>query len=84
MVLQDAQTRLFFKAQSVIQSEIRYYMPTAQDLAYPDKLVGKFRFFFLSQTFSETRVAAQGTPTGYRIREEQSFSRLFEGAGLNQ
>ncbi|KAI0246453.1 hypothetical protein BJV78DRAFT_1157900 [Lactifluus subvellereus] len=39
MVLQDAQTRLFFKAQAVIQSEIRYYTPTAQDLAYPDKLV---------------------------------------------
>lgn len=43
MVLQDAQTRLFFKAQSVIQSEIRYYTPTAQDLAYPDKLVGEYR-----------------------------------------
>ena len=40
MVLQDAQTRLFFKAQAVIQSEIRYYVPTAQDLAYPDKLGG--------------------------------------------
>ena len=39
MVLQDAQTRLFFKAQSVIQSEIRYYVPKAEDLAYPDKLV---------------------------------------------
>lgn len=42
MVLQDAQTRLFFKAQSVIQSEIRYYVPKTEDLAYPDKLVGKF------------------------------------------
>lgn len=42
MVLQDAQTRLFFKAQSVIQSEIRYYVPKAEDLAYPEKLVGKF------------------------------------------
>ncbi|KAN0130284.1 Sec34 domain containing protein [Lactarius tabidus] len=70
MVLQDAQTRLFFKAQSVIQSEIRYYTPTAQDLAYPDKLVGEY--------------PAQGTPSGYEIREKQSFSRLFEGAGLNQ
>ncbi|KAM5533738.1 hypothetical protein V8D89_012611 [Ganoderma adspersum] len=39
MVLQDAQTRLFFKAQSVIQSEIRYYVPKAEDLAYPDKLL---------------------------------------------
>lgn len=42
MVLQDAQTRLFFKAQSVIQSEIRYYVPKVEDLAYPEKLVGEF------------------------------------------
>ncbi|KAG6809162.1 hypothetical protein H0H92_001356 [Tricholoma furcatifolium] len=39
MVLQDAQTRLFFKAQSVIQSDIRYYAPRSEDLAYPDILV---------------------------------------------
>ncbi|KZT63738.1 Sec34-domain-containing protein [Daedalea quercina L-15889] len=39
MVLQDAQTRLFFKAQSVIQSDIRYYVPKAEDLDYPQKLV---------------------------------------------
>lgn len=39
MVLQDAQTRLFFKAQSVIQAEIRYYTPKPEDLVYPDKLV---------------------------------------------
>lgn len=39
MVLQDAQTRLFFKAQSVIQSEIRYYVPKPEDLAFPEKLI---------------------------------------------
>ncbi|RXW24322.1 hypothetical protein EST38_g1510 [Candolleomyces aberdarensis] len=39
MVLQDAQTRLFFKAQSVIQSEIRYYTPKKEDLAWPDLIV---------------------------------------------
>ncbi|KAF8882705.1 Sec34-like family-domain-containing protein [Infundibulicybe gibba] len=39
MVLQDAQTRLFFKAQAIIQSDIRYYAPGAEDLMYPDKLV---------------------------------------------
>ncbi|TDL25953.1 Sec34-domain-containing protein [Rickenella mellea] len=39
-VLQDAQTRLFFKAQHVIQSEIRYYVPKAEDLDYPNKLAG--------------------------------------------
>lgn len=51
MVLQDAQTRLFFKAQSVIQSDIRYYVPKGEDLNYPDKLVGEFlsHFFFVSQ-----------------------------------
>jgi hypothetical protein len=39
MVLQDAQTRLFFKAQSVIQSDIHYYVPKAEDLTYPDILI---------------------------------------------
>ncbi len=42
MVLQDAQTRLFFKAQSVIQSDIRYYVLKPEDLAYPDKLLSTF------------------------------------------
>ncbi|PPQ83679.1 hypothetical protein CVT24_001169, partial [Panaeolus cyanescens] len=39
MVLQDAQTRLFFKAQSVIQSEIRHFVPRDDDLKYPSILV---------------------------------------------
>ncbi|KAI6040227.1 Sec34-like family-domain-containing protein [Pisolithus marmoratus] len=39
MVLQDAQTRLFFKAQAVIQTEIRNYIPRQEDLAYPDILI---------------------------------------------
>jgi len=39
MMLQDAQTRLFFKAQSVIQSEVRHYVPKGDDLAYSDRLV---------------------------------------------
>jgi conserved oligomeric Golgi complex subunit 3 len=40
MVRKDAQTRLFFKAQSVVQSDIRHFVPKADDLAYPDVLVG--------------------------------------------
>ncbi|KZT04128.1 Sec34-domain-containing protein [Laetiporus sulphureus 93-53] len=39
MVLQDAQTRLFFKAQAVIQSDVRYYVPKPEDLAYPEMLL---------------------------------------------
>ncbi|KIL64608.1 hypothetical protein M378DRAFT_126439 [Amanita muscaria Koide BX008] len=38
MVLQDAQTRLFFKAQSMIQSDIRQFTPAPEDLNYPEIL----------------------------------------------
>ena len=41
-VLQDAQTRLFFKAQTVVQTEIRYYVPKADDLNYPQVLEGMY------------------------------------------
>ena len=44
MVLQDAQTRLFFKAQATIQSDIRYFAPSKTDLDYPGKLIGTFIF----------------------------------------
>jgi hypothetical protein len=54
MVLQDALTRLFFKAQSVIQSDIRCYTPEGEDLTYPDKIVGKW--YFIHMTLSENAV----------------------------
>lgn len=38
MILQDAQTRLVFKAQSVVQSDIKYYSPRHEDLAYPQRI----------------------------------------------
>ncbi|KAG8770420.1 Golgi transport complex subunit 3 [Ceratobasidium sp. 428] len=38
MVLQDAQTRLFFKAQAIVQAEIRNYAAQPKDLDYPSKL----------------------------------------------
>ena len=47
-VLQDAQTRLFFKAQTVVQSEIRYYVPKPADLNYPQVLEGMFSQFVLA------------------------------------
>ncbi|KAI0332278.1 Sec34-domain-containing protein [Cubamyces sp. BRFM 1775] len=62
MVLQDAQTRLFFKAQSVIQSEIRYYVPKPEDLQYPDKLVAARR----PPSGAEIR------------EKQQSVSRIFQ------
>lgn len=38
-ILQDTQTRLVFRAQAIIQSEVLHYVPTADDLDYPSKLV---------------------------------------------
>ncbi|KAG9039759.1 Golgi transport complex subunit 3 [Tulasnella sp. JGI-2019a] len=39
MIHQDAQTRLVFRAQTVVQSEIRYYVMKEGDLDYPQKLL---------------------------------------------
>lgn len=47
MVLQDAQTRLFFKAQAMIQSEIRHYVPKSEDLRWPELLIGALLDFSL-------------------------------------
>lgn len=41
MILQDAQTRLVFRAQAVVQTEIRYYVPKEGDLDYPQKLLSE-------------------------------------------
>ena len=38
MVLQDAQTRLVFRAQAMLVSEVEYYVPKDGDLEYPEKL----------------------------------------------
>ncbi|GAA6058792.1 hypothetical protein JCM10212_001908 [Sporobolomyces blumeae] len=40
-ILQDTQTRLVFRAQAVIQSEVLHYVPTASDLNYPKILEDK-------------------------------------------
>ncbi|ODN78720.1 hypothetical protein L202_04287 [Cryptococcus amylolentus CBS 6039] len=38
MVLQDAQTRLVFRAQTLLSAEVEYYAPKESDLDYPDRL----------------------------------------------
>ncbi len=77
MVLQDAQTRLFFKAQSVIQSEIRYYVPRPEDLAYPDKLVGGSRCMIVVPAKA---LIVCGKPRGSRCLERTSGrSRVSAG-----
>lgn len=38
MVLQDAQTRLVFRAQAMVQADVQYFAPKPTDLDYPEKL----------------------------------------------
>lgn len=37
-IQQDAQTRLVFRAQAVIQSDVLHFAPSAEDLKYPEKV----------------------------------------------
>jgi conserved oligomeric Golgi complex subunit 3 len=87
MVLQDAQTRLFFKAQSVIQAEIRNYIPKPEDLAYPEKLVGKL-YPPCAEIIMPTVQAAARNPlsgSGYQITEKKdSLSQVFQLKSLDK
>ncbi|KIK59715.1 hypothetical protein GYMLUDRAFT_44148 [Collybiopsis luxurians FD-317 M1] len=63
MILQDAQTRLFFKAQAVVQSDIRHYVPKEGDFAYPRKLL--------------TALGISENLLKDRPNEKESFSQLW-------
>ena len=91
MVLQDAQTRLFFKAQSIIQAEIRYYVPKPEDLNYPDKLVGalgtrNFHVFeFLIQLALTTAVRNPLSGGGLQYPEKkENVSQVFHVKSLDK
>lgn len=40
LILQDAQTRLVFRSQAILQTEVRHYVPKGDDLDYPSKVQG--------------------------------------------
>jgi hypothetical protein len=91
MVLQDAQTRLFFKAQSIIQAEIRYYAPKPEDLAYPDKLVGASDprclhvFEYLMRFPVPTAVQNPLSGVGLQYPEaKESVSQIFQVKSLDR
>ncbi|TEB28117.1 Sec34-domain-containing protein [Coprinellus micaceus] len=72
MVLQDAQTRLFFKAQAVVQSEVRWYVPKGEDIAWPDVILNA----------KKRRNVDATKPRGpTEMREKESVSRIFENGG---
>ncbi|KAF5357255.1 hypothetical protein D9756_006491 [Leucocoprinus leucothites] len=81
MVLQDAQTRLFFKAQAIIQSEVRYYVPKPEDLQWPELLIeahkskagGERTQFNLNEKASVSQVALGGLPSGSLLRDRETW-----------
>ncbi|RUP45831.1 LOW QUALITY PROTEIN: Sec34-like family-domain-containing protein, partial [Jimgerdemannia flammicorona] len=56
-VLQDAQQRLIFRAQSYIRTEIQVFMPKPEDLDYPAKLRSLRRSSILSQPTSTRSIS---------------------------
>jgi len=92
MILQDAQTRLFFKAQAVVQSDIRHYVPKVTtegggDLGYPMKLLsgsGEIVLFFAFLSLIVCHLTGLLTPNGNGVGEKQSVSQLWSSfSGLS-
>lgn len=88
MVLQDAQTRLFFRAQTVIQADIKYYVAKPEDLAYPDKLVGSSRYnmpppMHISHVLT-CDADARKSSSGLDIKEKESISQIFRVRSLDK
>ncbi|XP_006463266.1 hypothetical protein AGABI2DRAFT_207960 [Agaricus bisporus var. bisporus H97] len=80
MVLQDAQTRLFFKAQAMIQTEVRQYVPKAEDLRWPELLIearkskGETRTEYnLNEKASVSKALLEGLPEGSLLRDRESW-----------
>lgn len=71
-ILQDAQTRLFFKAQAVVQSEVRYYTPKPEDLRWPELLV------------DARRLPTAATSSGNEINEKESVSKMFGSRSMSR
>jgi hypothetical protein len=85
MVLQDAQTRLFFKAQSMIQSDIRLFNPKPEDLNYPEILRGTSHYFMLpcAQTVacdSRTATCNLNRSSGKRERQPNVPTSFYRQA----
>lgn len=84
MILQDAQTRLFFKAQAVIQSDIRYYPAKPEDLRYPEKLIGPYSPLRSKRSLIDPPIAARQPASSTEIKEKESISQIFSSPSLDR
>ena len=84
MVLQDAQTRLFFKAQSLIQSDIRLFNPKPEDLNYPEILRGALFFIIYMRSNHPLPTAARQPASSTGLREKESVSQMFRLSSIDK
>ncbi|GAA5929054.1 Golgi transport complex subunit COG3 [Sporobolomyces koalae] len=77
-ILQDTQTRLVFRAQAVVQSQVLHYVPTSEDLDYPAILekkasqqMGKEPLWKVEQVEDEDRTAFAAGGSADRDREKR-------------
>lgn len=78
MVLQDAQTRLVFRAQALLRADVEYYVAKEADLAYPAKL--KASTFSICPLFTCYRDPRAGETDRYRWEWQNlpnAFSRII-------
>lgn len=67
MILQDAQTRLVFKAQAIIQSEIRLHAPSEDEIRYPEILIGQCCVSASSPVLTPFRISQIGFKSHQRV-----------------
>jgi hypothetical protein len=70
MVLQDAQTRLVFRAQALLRADVEYYAPKEGDLEYPEKIKGEPRICTLNTAYDQVKTESSFKDK-YRFRLTQ-------------
>ncbi|GAA5985117.1 hypothetical protein JCM10908_002529 [Rhodotorula pacifica] len=82
-ILQDAQTRLVFRAQAVIQSDVLHYAPTSEDLEYPEKLyqLGGEHTLWQEEQDAEDEYLTHGQGAGgHRAKRASLFDKQVKAA----
>ncbi|RUS30631.1 hypothetical protein BC938DRAFT_479139 [Jimgerdemannia flammicorona] len=89
-VLQDAQQRLIFRAQSYIRTEIQVFMPKPEDLDYPAKLRSLRRSSIFSQPTSTrsisfpTAVRQSDGPATLTVEEDGSETMVATDGDISK
>ena len=71
----------------MIQGNIRYYTSKNEELAYPNKLVSKWYFIYvtsLETSYDSFFLAVRKPQTGLEIKEKESVGQFFQQPSLDK